>query len=200
MTTESFAARFRYKRTFPFSRIRDVSQDAEPQGACGTFAWSVLSLETGGKPWRAILTCRALLWRCKSPSNGITPRHAVLWVRGKGYIDSTVREWRDTPAPHKLRWPMGAPVLAVALSIALSLPASAQQACLALPQFLDGLAEKYAETPRMSGLAGNQLLVITASDAGTWTALMVNPDGTACMVSAGEAFVIAPVAAPGVLN
>ena len=53
MTTVSFAARFFYKRTFPFSRIRDASQDAEPQGACGTFAWSVLSLETGGKPWRA---------------------------------------------------------------------------------------------------------------------------------------------------
>jgi hypothetical protein len=117
MTTEAFCRAYRYKRTFPFSRIRDVSQDAEPQGACGTFAWSVLSIETDGHPWRAILTGRALLWRCKSPSNGTAPRHAVLWLRGKGWIDSTVREWRDTPAPHKLRWPMGAPVL-VGLTVA----------------------------------------------------------------------------------
>ena len=86
------------------------------------------------------------------------------------------------------------------LPLFLATPASAQQACLALPQFLDGLAEKYDETPRMSGLAGTQLLVITASEAGTWTALMVNPDGSACLVSAGEAFVAAPAAIPGDLN
>ena len=117
MTTDAFCHAYRYKRTFPFSLIRDVSQDEEPQGACGAFCWSVLSLETGGKPWRAILTGRALLWRCKSPSNGTVPRHAALWMRGKGYIDSTVREWRDAPAPHKLRWPMGAPAL-VGLAVA----------------------------------------------------------------------------------
>ena len=88
----------------------------------------------------------------------------------------------------------------VVLTLLLAMPANAQQACLALPQFLDGLAEKYDETPRMSGLAGTQLLIITASEAGTWTALMVNPDGSACLVSAGEAFVAAPAAIPGVLN
>lgn len=111
MTTESFARAYRYKRTFPFSLIRDVSQDEEPQGACGTFAYSVLSIETGGHPWRAILTGRAMIWRAQSPVNGAIPRHAVLWLRGKGWVDSTVREWRPSPAPHKLRWPAGAPVL-----------------------------------------------------------------------------------------
>ena len=88
----------------------------------------------------------------------------------------------------------------VVLTLLLAMPASAQQACLALPQFLDGLAEKYDETPRMSGLAGTQLLIITASEAGTWTALMVNPDGSACLVAAGEAFVLAPPVIPGSLN
>lgn len=34
MTTEAFAQAYRYKRSFPFSLIRDVSQDDEPQGAC----------------------------------------------------------------------------------------------------------------------------------------------------------------------
>ena len=35
MTTEAFASAFRYKRTKPFSVIRNVSRDLEPQGACG---------------------------------------------------------------------------------------------------------------------------------------------------------------------
>jgi hypothetical protein len=91
-------------------------------------------------------------------------------------------------------------ILGLIVLVGLSSLVDAQQACLALPQFLDGLAEKYAETPRMSGLAGTQLLVITASEAGTWTALMVNPDGYACLVSAGEAFVAATAAIPGALN
>ena len=111
MTTESFAKAFRYKRGVPFSIIRDASRDLEPQGACGTFAWSVLNIETGGKPWRAILAGKAMLWRCKSPANGAVPRHMLLWMRGKGYIDSSDRFWRDSPAPNRLRWPAGAPVI-----------------------------------------------------------------------------------------
>jgi len=115
--SDAFARAFRYKRSFPFSLIRDVSQDEEPQGACGTFAWSVLSLETGGNPWRAILTGRAMLWRCWSPVNGKVPRHACLWLRGNGWIDSTHREWRDNPAPHRRAWPVGTPAL-VGLAVA----------------------------------------------------------------------------------
>lgn len=117
MTTESFARAFRYHRTKPFSLIRNVSRDLEPKGACGTFAWSVLHIETGGKPWQAILTGKAMLWRCKSPVNKAVPRHVVLWVRGKGWIDSTDRFWRDSPAPNKLWWPVGAPVI-VGLAVA----------------------------------------------------------------------------------
>ena len=45
------------------------------------------------------------------------PRHAVLWVKGRGWIDSTNREWRATPAPHKRAWPVGAPAL-VGLAVA----------------------------------------------------------------------------------
>ena len=111
MTTETFARAFRYKRTKPFSVIRVVSRDLEPQGAGGTVAWSVLNIEPGGKPWQAILTGRALMWRAWSPVNGTVPRHAVLWMRGKGFIDSTDRFWRDGPEPHRRAWPVGAPVL-----------------------------------------------------------------------------------------
>ena len=58
---------------------------------------------------------------------------------------------------------MEAVIRTIILTALLAMPASAETPCLALPQFLAGLAEKYAETPRMSGLAGNQLLVITAT-------------------------------------
>ena len=202
MTTADFSLAFRYRNGSIIAPWKDVSRDDEPQGDCQDFAWSVLILETGSKAKAllALLTLRAMIWRCHSPANGILPRHAVLRYRGQ-FIDSTVREWRASPSPHKKRWPVGLPVLVGLLGLfGLAGPIYADPQCIALPQFIDGLASRYAETPRTSGLAGNQLLVITASDAGTWTALMVNPDGTACMVSAGEAFVIAPVAVPGVLN
>ena len=111
MSVDAFLRAFRYRAGSVLSPWRDVSLDDEPQGDCQDFALSVLSLETGGHPWRAILTGRAMIWRAQSPVNGIIPRHAVLWLRGKGWADSTVREWRKTPTPHKLRWPAGAPVL-----------------------------------------------------------------------------------------
>lgn len=88
----------------------------------------------------------------------------------------------------------------IILTLCLAMPVQAETPCLPLPQFLQGLEDRYDETPRMSGLAGAQLLIITASEAGTWTAVLVNPDGSACIASAGEAFVIAPTVAPGVLN
>lgn len=111
MTTEAFCRAFRYRKDGLLSPWRDVSRDAEPQGDCQDFALSVLSLETGGKPWRHLLTGRACIWRAHSPVNKLVPRHAVLWLKGKGWIDSTDRFWRDAPAPNKLRWPAGAPVL-----------------------------------------------------------------------------------------
>lgn len=106
MTTETFAQAFRYERGFPFSRIRDVSGDLDPRGACGTFAWSVLNIETGGEPWKALLTGRAMIWRCWSEKNRAVPRHAVLYVEGKGWIDSTDRSWRPDPGPNRKAWPM----------------------------------------------------------------------------------------------
>jgi hypothetical protein len=55
------------------------------------------------------------------------------------------------------------------------------------------LAERYHETPRMAGLTGGPMMIITASPEGTWSALIVQPDGTACLVASGADFeVIAP--------
>ncbi|MGL6208708.1 MAG: hypothetical protein ACRC14_02620 [Paracoccaceae bacterium] len=109
--TADFIRRFRYRRSgFP-GAFRDIRKSAE--GQCQDFAWTVLILEIGGKlqALKALLTGRAMIWRAKSPVNGLIPRHAVLWLRGAGYIDSTNREWRTSAAPHELWWPCGLPVI-----------------------------------------------------------------------------------------
>lgn len=103
-----------------------------------------------------------MIWRCHSPVNGILPRHAVLRYRGQ-WIDSTVREWRASPAPHKKRWPVGLPVVVGLLKLfGLAGPIYADPQCLALPQFIDGLAEKYAETPRQSRNSPRTALLVRA--------------------------------------
>ena len=77
-------------------------------GDCDDFALTVAHTMAGGwlKLWWKVLTFQCVFWLVKSPSNGIFPRHVVLWYRGRGWIDSTERAWRDTPAPHKLRLPL----------------------------------------------------------------------------------------------
>jgi hypothetical protein len=80
-------------------------------------------------------------------------------------------------------------VKALLAVLALTAPAHADTRCAALPDALAGLLSQYAETPRASALMANgQLLVITANDAGGWSALFVSPDGQACMAASGEGF------------
>jgi hypothetical protein len=120
----AFARAFRYRGGSIFAPWRNVSREEKPAGDCQDFAWSVLSLATEGKPLRAMLTGRAMIWRAHSPVNRFIPRHAVLWLKGRGWIDSTTREWRASPMPHKLRWPVGLPILALVLCAAPPLPKS----------------------------------------------------------------------------
>ena len=74
------------------------------------------------------------------------------------------------------------------LALCLAAPAQAQTPCTGLPDALAALAARYAEAPRVSGLMANgQLLIITASEAGGFTVLIVTPEGLACMAaSAGS--------------
>ena len=112
MTTEQLARAFRYRKGSILSPWRDVSRDAEPQGVCQDFAFTVLIIETGSvaRALLAMLTFRAVIWRAYSPVNGAIPRHAVLCYRGK-WIDSTTRYWRDDPSPHRRAYPAGLPVI-----------------------------------------------------------------------------------------
>lgn len=125
MTTEQLARAFRYRKGSILSPWRDVSRDEEPSGDCQDWCWSVLCIEAGGKlrALLAMLTFRAVIWRAYSPVNGAIPRHAVLWLRGKGYIDSSDRYWRPSPKPHRPVYPAGLPVLLALAFLILGSPA-----------------------------------------------------------------------------
>ena len=116
MTPEQQAALARFNRDFrikPTSLLglpRDLSRVEKPRGDCQDYAKTVKAIVGAKFP-------KAIVWRCWSPQNGRIPRHAVLWVKGKGWIDSTERKWRDKPAPHKLAWPVGTVPLVAVLAV-----------------------------------------------------------------------------------
>jgi hypothetical protein len=89
-------------------------------------------------------------------------------------------------------------IRAAIIATFLASPATAQTPqCAGLADALAGLAATYGEQPRVTALmTGGNVLVITAAPAGGWTALEVRPDGTACIVAAGEAFGIVPPGDP----
>lgn len=95
-------------------------------------------------------------------------------------------------------------LLAIAALIILTglaaLPVRAQDVQRAgLPDALQGLSQRYAEAPRVQGLtAAGHMLVITQSATGSWSALLVSPDGQACMVAFGEALEVIEAVKPGI--
>lgn len=104
---QEFIKNFKYSKGTIFDGFRKTNV-----GDCDDFALSVLILlEDGWKgAFKALLTNKARLWLVKSPQNRIIPRHIVLRYKtpvGKNrWIDSTVREWRDSPLPHKKVLPL----------------------------------------------------------------------------------------------
>ena len=102
-----FVVAFKIIPTSLFGLPRDMSDDPEPRGDCQDFAKTVKRIEGVKFP-------KAIVIRGWSPLNWkppFLPRHAVLWVKGKGFIDSTRREYRKWPWPHIPAWPVGAPVV-----------------------------------------------------------------------------------------
>ncbi len=103
---------------------------------------------------------------------------------------------------------MPALVLATFAGIALpAAPAGAQMQYSAPVQMVCGkradmvrqLGEKYGETRRSMGLAAGRGVVelYASEETGSWTILITSPQGTACMMAAGQAFQIEPVKAAG---
>lgn len=71
--------------------------------------------------------------------------------------------------------------------------------CAEREALLASLSREYSEAPQAVGLAnnGNVVELLTAGDGRTWTLLMTRPDGTSCVVAAGEAWDQLPQVASG---
>ncbi len=93
---------------------------------------------------------------------------------------------------------VGASILAIAMMLILwatSNPAAAQAACTTRSEVAEQLAGDYAEAPVAAGLAssGAVIEVFTSGDGATWTIVLTRPEGTSCLVAAGEAWMTLPV-------
>jgi hypothetical protein len=75
-------------------------------------------------------------------------------------------------------------------AIMAATPAFAQMQCGGYADAVAHLSSEYGESLAVQGVdgAGNVVAMFANPDTGTWTALIVRPDGTACMVSSGGAF------------
>lgn len=82
-------------------------------------------------------------------------------------------------------------MLKLALVLALiGSPAVAQMQCGGYADAAAHLATEFGEALTVQGIdgAGNVVAMFANPDTGTWTAFIVYPDGTACMVAAGGDF------------
>ncbi len=87
-------------------------------------------------------------------------------------------------------------VLALAL---LPAPAAAQSMmCLGAPDMLAELAARYGEDVAASALGQSDVrLVVTVNpDTGSWSILVVRPDGKACLAAAGTEWRMLPQGDP----
>jgi len=88
-------------------------------------------------------------------------------------------------------WVLAASFAAVELMGSLGAHAQAQvqaQLCDQRANIIGGLAEKYREAPVAIGVTstGGMVEVLTTGDGATWTIIVSNPNGTSCLIAAGE--------------
>lgn len=83
-------------------------------------------------------------------------------------------------------------VTIAAALLSLSMPALAQQApvCTDRGTVLGHLSTEYSEAPVGMGIANNGgVIEILSSEAGkSWTIILTMPNGTTCMIAAGESW------------
>lgn len=74
-----------------------------------------------------------------------------------------------------------------------------ESVCAEREALMTSLSREYSEAPNAVGLANNGSVVelLTSRDGRTWTLLMTRPDGTSCVVAAGEAWDQMPQVASG---
>ncbi len=83
-----------------------------------------------------------------------------------------------------------ATAVALALLLAVRAPASAAPICATHKNVVEQLANGFSEVPIAIALTrdGNVIEVFSRGDRATWTIVMTKPDGTSCIVAAGEAW------------
>ena len=93
----------------------------------------------------------------------------------------------------KMMWIVAPAFAAAAILSAPEATAQAQtqpqaQQCDQRARVLGHLAQKYKEAPVAIGVTstGGMVEVLTTGDGGTWTIILSNPNGTSCLVAAGE--------------
>lgn len=92
--------------------------DEDQMGAAQPPVWLAGDCQTYGKTVKNIVGAKfpkAIMFRCFSTTSNPRwlPRHAVLWVKGFGWIDSSNRKWRNSPLPNCWPiWPVGFPIIA----------------------------------------------------------------------------------------
>ncbi len=97
------------------------------------------------------------------------------------------------PAMTRLTWIVAPALAAAAILSAPETTARAQtpgqaQQCDQRAKDIGHLAQKYQEAPVAIGVtaSGGMVEVLTTGDGGTWTIILSNPNGTSCLVAAGE--------------
>lgn len=92
-----------------------------------------------------------------------------------------------TPAMTKPTWILATTIAAAVLLGPAGAVAQTQQ-CDKRTKVLGHLAKKYHEAPVAIGVTstGGLVEVLTTGDGKTWTIILSNPNGTSCLVAAGE--------------
>ena len=88
----------------------------------------------------------------------------------------------------------------IALALLLAGPAAAESQCGQLEQFAEQLYTQYGELPQFFGLdnRGYMTFMYLNTETGSWTVLMMQAGGLACVAAAGEAGQVADKPAGGV--
>ena len=83
--------------------------------------------------------------------------------------------------------------VALVVGVLAEPPAAAARTCLAHEALTRHLADRYGEALAGMGEAGGNLIELYRSDeTATWTILVTRPNGTSCMVAAGQGWEDAP--------
>lgn len=101
-----FVQRFMYVPEKKDSYRLLLDEDGLLMGDCDDFALTASYIMSGEKKWKMwwnLITFQHVIWSCKSHTSG--NRHAVLWVRGEGWIDNIYPYFRDKSI-HKKVVPM----------------------------------------------------------------------------------------------